>query len=126
MSIIFRNCLPKFVVTDSLCCLSIEAMRTIDFILGGVGTSFPMCAQMAGEANLRAKGLAAVGAGDGAGSLRLQGFFLPLLPTSLSREDFVGLILASTTMDECSPLCSVCGFFLPCVWVDPKGLKGDF
>ena len=85
-----------------------------------------MCAQMAGEANLRSKGLAAVGAGDGAGSLRLQGFFFPLLPTSLSRDDFVGLMLASTAMDECSPLCSVSGFFLPCVWIDPKGLEGDF
>ena len=79
--------------------------------------------KMAGEASLRAKCLAAVGAGDGAGSLRLQGFFLPLLPTSLSRDDFVGLMLASTAMDECSPLCSICSFFLPCVWVDPKGLE---
>ena len=84
---------------------------------------FLVCAQMAGEANLRAKGLSAVGAGDGAGSLRLQGFFLPLLPTFLSRDDFVGLMLASTATDECSPLCSFSGFFLPCVRVDPKGLK---
>ena len=109
------------------CCLSIETMKTIgSSCVGGGGSSLPVCAQVAGEADLRTKVPAAVGAGDGARSLGPRGIFLPLLPSSLGRDDCCGLVLASTAMNKGSPFSSVCCFLLPCGWVDPKSFEGDF
>ena len=69
-------------------------MKTIgSSCVGSGGSSLPVCAQVAGEADLRTKVPAAVGAGDGARSLGPRGIFLPLLPSSLGRDDCCGLVL---------------------------------